>query len=69
MSTRSAQPRRICRQGIARAMMDEMFNWGRELGCTEAWLGTELDNIAANGLYRRFAPKEDEAIQYYLFAL
>ncbi len=57
------------RQGIARAMLDELFAWGRELGCTEAWLGTELDNIAANALYRGHAPTEDEAIQYYLFNL
>ena len=57
------------RQGIARAMMDEMFRWGRELGCEEAWLGTELDNDAANGLYRGYKPIEDEAIQYYLFKL
>lgn len=57
------------RQGIATAMMEEMFRWGRELGCTEAWLGTECDNVPANALYRRFKPKEDETIQYYLFEL
>ncbi len=57
------------RQGIATAMMEEMFRWGRELGCEEAWLGTDLDNDPANGLYRRFKPKEDETIQYYLFDL
>lgn len=57
------------RQGVARAMLDEMFGWGRELGCEDAWLGTELDNVEANGLYRGYRPKEDEAIQYYLFAL
>ena len=57
------------RQGIATAMMDEMFAWGRDLGCKEAWLGTELDNHPANGLYRSFRPEEDEAIQYYLFKL
>ena len=57
------------RQGIARAMMEEMFAWGRETGCVEAWLGTELDNDAANALYRGFTPVEDEAIQYYLFKL
>ena len=55
------------RQGIAIALMEEMFRWGRELGCTEAWLGTELDNTAAKALYRRFRPKEDEPFQYYLF--
>jgi aminoglycoside 6'-N-acetyltransferase I len=57
------------RRGVATAMLDEMFAWGRELGCTEAWLGTELDNDPANALYRRFTPIEDEAIQYYLFRL
>jgi ribosomal protein S18 acetylase RimI-like enzyme len=57
------------RQGIARAMMDELFAWGREFGCEEAWLGTELDNDPANALYRGYAPIEDEAIQYYLFRL
>ena len=57
------------RQGIARAMLTELFAWGRELGCQEAWLGTELDNMAANALYRGFAPTEDDAIQYYLFKL
>src|SRR5687767_9735554 len=29
------------RQGIARAMMQAMFDWGRELGCDFGWLGTE----------------------------
>jgi ribosomal protein S18 acetylase RimI-like enzyme len=57
------------RQGIARAMMAEMFRWGRELGCEDAWLGTELDNDAANALYRGHEPAEDAAIQYYLFRL
>lgn len=57
------------RQGIARAMLDELFAWARELGCEEAWLGTELDNVAANGLYRGYRPIEDNAIQYYLFKL
>lgn len=57
------------RRGIARAMLAALFAWGRELGCEEAWLGTELDNEAANTLYRSERPVEDEAIQYYLFRL
>ena len=57
------------RQGIARQMMDELFAWGRELGCTEAWLGTETDNEPAKALYRQYRPKEDETIQYFLFDL
>ena len=57
------------RQGIARAMLNELFAWGRELGCEEAWLGTELDNDAANALYRGYAPIEDETMQFYVFRL
>lgn len=57
------------RQGIARQLLDELFAWGRELGCEEAWLGTETDNQAALALYRRYRPAEDEAIRYFLFKL
>jgi len=57
------------RRGIARQMMDELFAWGRELGCEEAWLGTETDNEPAKALYRRYRPTEDEVIQYFLFDL
>ena len=57
------------REGIGRALLEAMFDWSRELGCEEAWLGTELDNEAANALYRGQRPVEDEAIQYYLFRL
>lgn len=57
------------RRGIARQMMDELFAWGRELGCAEAWLGTETDNEPAKALYRRYRPAEDETIQYFLFNL
>jgi aminoglycoside 6'-N-acetyltransferase I len=57
------------RQGIATLMMDELFAWGRELGCEEAWLGTETDNEPAKALYRRYKPTEDNVIQYFLFDL
>ena len=57
------------RQGIGRALLEAMFAWGRELGCEEAWLGTELDNEAANALYRGQRPIEDEAMQFYVFRL
>lgn len=57
------------RRGIGEAMMQAMFDWARELGVNEAWLGTEPDNDAANALYRKLDPVEDETIQYYLFRL
>ena len=57
------------RQGIGQALLVAMFAWGHELGCEEAWLGTELDNEAANALYRGQRPVEDEAMQFYVFRL
>lgn len=56
------------RQGIATRMVESMFEWGRELGCREAWLGTELDNVEANGLYRKLGGTA-EHMQYYEFKL
>ena len=56
------------RQGIATAMVEAMFEWGRERGCKEAWLGTELDNLEANGLYRKVGGKA-EHMHYYEFKL
>lgn len=57
------------RRGIATLLLTEMFAWGRELGCAEAWLGTECDNLPANALYRRLAPSENTPMQLYVFAL
>ena len=56
------------RQGIGRRMIDAMFEWGRELGCKESWLGTELDNVAANALYRAIDGRYD-TMAYYEFDL
>jgi ribosomal protein S18 acetylase RimI-like enzyme len=39
------------RKGIARRMFDEMLAFGKALGCEEAWVGTEPDNVAARRLY------------------
>jgi ribosomal protein S18 acetylase RimI-like enzyme len=48
------------RQGVATAMMQEVFSIAREYGCDEAWLGTEHDNIAAKALYVSLKPTEIE---------
>jgi aminoglycoside 6'-N-acetyltransferase I len=57
------------RRGIATAMMREMFAWGRELGCVDAWLGTELDNVEANGLYEKIRQGPGEKMIYFEFEL
>lgn len=47
------------RQGIARSLLDAMLTFGKELGCQEAWVGTEPDNTAARVLYEsRSTPAE-----------
>ncbi len=41
------------RRGFGRLLLEALLAHGRTLGCTEAWLGTEPDNVAARGLYER----------------
>jgi len=52
------------RQGIATRLLEAMLAWGRELGAGEAWLGTDLDNGAANGLYRKLGGRPDTIACY-----
>ena len=52
------------RQGIARAMIAAMLDWGRELGCGEVWVGTEPVNAAARALYASFGLPEQTTIIY-----
>lgn len=40
------------RRGIGRLLLDAILLHGRVLGCTEAWLGTEGNNVPAQALYR-----------------
>ena len=56
------------RQGIARRMLDQMFALGRTLGCEEAWVGTQLDNVPANRLYESRGAKA-EPFAMYVFKL
>ena len=56
------------RRGLARRMLDEMFALGRALGCEEAWVGTELDNDPARGLYEARGA-EAEPFAMYVFKL
>lgn len=40
------------RRGLAKQILQTLFDKARELGCKEAWVLTEPDNVAANALYR-----------------
>ncbi len=48
-------------KGVAKAMMKEILELSRRQGATEAWLGTEEDNLAAKALYHSLGPSEVES--------
>jgi aminoglycoside 6'-N-acetyltransferase I len=52
------------RRGIARRMVERMFEIGRELGCGEAWVGTEDDNEPAHGLYQGLGADGQRFVMY-----
>ncbi len=56
------------RQGIGKRLMEELFAVGRAHGCSEAWLGTEVENTAARRLYASMGGAE-EAMVYVTFTL
>jgi ribosomal protein S18 acetylase RimI-like enzyme len=60
------------RQGIARRMLALMLAHGKAIGCEEAWVGTEPDNLPARGLYeqrRHNGDAEAEPFVMYLYLL
>jgi aminoglycoside 6'-N-acetyltransferase I len=55
-------------RGIGRQLLQALFARGRELGCEEAWLGTEPGNIAARRMYAAIGGQE-AAMVYVMFPL
>ena len=47
-------------RGIGKAVLHELLRAARTLGCAQAWVLTDHDNAAANGLYRTCGGKVDE---------
>ena len=39
-------------KGIAKAVLSALLSVGRDIGCSEAWVLTDEDNVAARALYR-----------------
>jgi len=39
-------------KGVGKAIMTEMLNLGKQLGCVNAWVLTDRTNAAGNGLYK-----------------
>ena len=56
------------RRGIGRQLLTALLAHGRALGCTEAWLGTEPDNLPARRLYES-AGSVAESFVLYAFPL
>ncbi|RWA68346.1 GNAT family N-acetyltransferase [Mesorhizobium sp.] len=56
------------RQGIARKMLDAMFEIGREHGCEEAWVGTEPDNGPARAVYEALNEPHGPAEEFVMYA-
>ena len=54
------------RRGIARSLLDAMLAFGKELGCQEAWVGTEPDSVAAKALYEARSAPADAFAMYVL---
>ena len=55
-------------RGIGRQLVAALFSRGRELGCKEAWLGTEELNTAARRLYASVGGVEQSMV-YVTFDL
>jgi aminoglycoside 6'-N-acetyltransferase I len=54
------------RQGIARRMLDAMFEAGRGLGCVNAWVLTHRANLPAMNLYASLpgATKPEDCVMF-----
>ena len=52
------------RRGIARRLVDEVFAWGKTLGCGQAWIVTETDNDAARALYEKHGATAEPIVMF-----
>lgn len=55
---------RYRRRGIGRRLLDAMLAHGQTLECTEAWVGTEGDNIPARALYESGGSAPEDFVLY-----
>jgi ribosomal protein S18 acetylase RimI-like enzyme len=51
---------RFQRRGVGRQLMSALLDWGRQRGCREAWVATEVNNTSARALYQSCGGIEDE---------
>jgi ribosomal protein S18 acetylase RimI-like enzyme len=53
-------------QGVGKAIMKEMLELGKRIGCVNAWVLTDRNNAAANRLYKSVGGKaaEEDTVMY-----
>jgi len=51
---------RFHRRGIATRLVNALLGRGKEIGCQEAWVATEIGNDAARALYGSLGFREDD---------
>ncbi|KTC35982.1 MAG: aminoglycoside 6'-N-acetyltransferase [Pseudomonas sp.] len=57
------------RQGIAQRLIEQVSQWGRQLGCTQLASDTGLDNLASQALHQALGFAETERVVYFKKAL
>lgn len=55
------------RRGIGKRLMEALLGLAQQIGCAEAWLGTEPDNEAALALYRSLAWGDESMMVLFSF--
>ncbi len=54
-------------RGAGKALMGKLLEIAEASGCEEAWLGTEVENLPANALYRALGPDDVADVVGYTF--
>lgn len=56
-------------KGAGTAIMRKLFDLASNAGCAEVWLGTEVENVAANALYNSLEPDDVAQVIGYTYEL
>ena len=55
----------IRRQGVARALVDAVEEWGRKIGCREFASDALLENTSSHSMHRGLGFEETERVVYF----
>jgi ribosomal protein S18 acetylase RimI-like enzyme len=55
------------RRGAGTALMKELLAIAEQAGCTEVWLGADVNNVSANALYRSLGPDDVAHVVGYTY--